>query len=224
MSKRLVHATLVAAFCIAAAAQAQTVGTSAYLVDTRGVLAKSGTGLCWRTGYWTPAMAIAECDPDLVKREEPKAAEKMPEPVKAAPAPAPAAAAAPKPVTVVIKGSFFDSGKAVLKAPAKEQLDKEVVAKIKEFGQVKQVIVSGHSDRMGKAAGNQKLSEKRADAVKVYLVGKGVAADKIETMGFGATQPAQGVAKCDDKLPKAKLAACLEPHRRVVVEIVPGSK
>ena len=64
-------------------------GTVGYAIDGRADVVKSGTGLCWRTGYWTPAMAIEECDPDLVKKVAPMAA-----PAKAAPAPAPAPVAA----------------------------------------------------------------------------------------------------------------------------------
>ena len=56
-----------------------------------GVLVKNSFGLCWRTGYWTPAMATMECDPDLV----PKKAEPAPAPIAAPPAPAPAPAPAP---------------------------------------------------------------------------------------------------------------------------------
>ena len=224
MNKRVVHATLVAALTMATAAVAQTAGNGAYAVDTRGAIVKSGFGLCWRTGYWTPAMAIEECDPSLVKKEAPAPAP-MIEPKKAAP-PAPAAApAAPKAVTVVLQASsLFDFNKAVLKPAAKTQLDRDVVAKVKDFGSIKQVIVGGHSDRIGKPAYNQKLSEKRADTVKAYLVSKGLDAKLIDTFGFGATQPAQGVPKCDDKLARKKLIACLEPHRRAVIEIQPSSK
>ena len=74
VSKNILIAAALAG--IGAAAQAQTPGvdmkgTVGYVIDQRGYVAKSGFGLCWRTGYWTPAMAIAECDPDLVKKEEP---------------------------------------------------------------------------------------------------------------------------------------------------------
>ena len=223
MSKRVVHATLIAALSIAAVAHAQTAGNSGYVTDSRGAVAKSGTGLCWRTGFWTPAMATEECDASLLKKATP--------PPVAAPAPAPAPApvvaappAAPKAVTVILAGSVFDFNKAVLKPAAKAQLDKEVIDKAKSFAGIKQVIVSGHTDRIGKAAYNQKLSEKRADAVKAYLVSKGMDGKLIDTFGFGATQPAQGVPKCDDKLARKKLIECLAPHRRAVVEVQPAAK
>ncbi len=64
MSKLAVKATLIAILSLATVAQAQT--TAGYLVDGRNAPVKSGFGLCWRTGIWTPAMATAECDPELV--------------------------------------------------------------------------------------------------------------------------------------------------------------
>ncbi len=220
MNKTLIQVALVAALSLSAIAQAQS--AVGYLTDSRGAIVKSGSALCWRTNYWTPAMAIEECDADLAVKAAPPAAAVM-APV-AAPAVPAAAPAAPKPISVVLKGSLFDFNKAILKPAAKAQLDAEVVAKVNELGSVKQINIAGHSDRIGKPAYNQKLSEKRAEAVKAYLVSKGVDGKLVETFGYGATQPAQGVPKCDDKLARKALIACLEPHRRVVVEIQPAAK
>ncbi len=225
LSKRVVHATLFAALSVvAAAASAQNTSNNGYLTDARGNVVKTAFGLCVRTAYWTPAMATEECDAALVKKEAPAPVVAAPPPAApAAPLPPPAPAA-PKVVTVVLKGSLFDFNKATLKPAAKAQLDQEVLAKLANLGKIKQVIVSGHADRIGKAAANQKLSEKRADAVKAYLVAKGIDGQLIDTFGFGSTQPAQGVPKCDDKLPRKKLIVCLEPHRRAVVEIQAAAK
>ena len=63
-----------AALACAVAAQAQSSGTSAYVTDTRGSAIRTATYLCWHTGFWTPAAAIADCDPDLVARPAPVAA------------------------------------------------------------------------------------------------------------------------------------------------------
>ena len=115
--------------------------------------------------------------------------------------------------------SLFDFGKAVLKPAAKTEIDQKIIAKLADVGKISLIVVGGHTDRLGSSAFNQKLSEKRAEAVKTYLVAKGMDANAIETFGFGKTQPAQGVAKCDDKLPRNKLIDCLEPHRRVTIEI-----
>jgi len=201
-------------------AQAQV---NPYLIDQRGEVARSGTGLCWRTGYWTPALAAqfpkegCACDKDLLPKEvcEPVAPKAAPAPT---PAPAPAAQpAAPKPIMLSAK-SLFDFDKAVLKPEAQAILDKEVLGRLKELETIDAVIISGHTDRLGSAQHNQKLSERRAEAVKAYLISKGVDQSKIETFGFGKTQPVTDV-KCDDKLPRKQLIACLEPHRRVIVEI-----
>jgi OOP family OmpA-OmpF porin len=139
-----------------------------------------------------------------------------PKPVVAAPA----AAAAPKKCdfSATLKDDqTFAFGKATLNAAAMAQLDKEVLAKLSNCAEVKLILVTGHTDRIGSQQGNQKLSEKRADSVKAYLAKKGVKAN-IETMGAGKTQAVPGVT-CDDKLPKKKLIDCLAPNRRTVVEV-----
>ncbi len=195
-------------------ASAQVPNNDGYLFDTRGLVAKSGFGLCWKTTRWTPAMAIAECDPDLVKKPEP------PKPAPAAPAPA-AAPAKPKVCNFTYSlenDATFAFGKADLNAAGKDQLDKNVIAKLGNCASVKLILITGHTDRIGSHEANQKLSEKRAEAVKAYLESKGAKADTVETMGAGKTQAVPGV-KCDDKLPRKKLIECLAPNRRVVVEV-----
>jgi OOP family OmpA-OmpF porin len=210
---------LVAALaCIGAAAQAQTPGvdmkgTVGYVIDARGNVAKSGTGLCWRTGYWTPAMAIAECDPDLVKKEAPMA-------VPAA-TPAPAPAAAPKPAAkkvTLAADALFDFDKAVLRAEGQAKLDK-LAADIKNI-KLEVIIAVGHADRIGKDAYNLKLSERRAAAVKGYLVSKGVEANRVYAEGKGEKQPVTG-DKCGKSVVKSKkLIECLQPDRRVEIEVI----
>lgn len=134
-------------------------------------------------------------------------------------APAPAAAAPKKcDFTSTLKDDqTFAFGKATLKPAALKQLDSEVLAKLANCAEVKLIVVTGHTDRIGSQQANQKLSEKRADAVKAYLKKKGVKAN-IETMGAGKTQAVPGVS-CDDKLPKKKLIDCLAPNRRTVIEV-----
>jgi OOP family OmpA-OmpF porin len=195
-----------------------------YAVDQRNVVVRSGTSLCWRSGSWTPAMAIAECDPDLVKKPAPPpapvAAPVAPPAPKPAPPPPAPAAAKPCDFTVALASDqTFAFGKSVLSGPAKARLDSDVVAKLGSCAKVRLIVVTGHTDRLGSSESNQKLSEKRAQAVTEYLFAKGVSASLFDTMGAGKTQAAQGVPKCDDKLPRAKLIACLAPHRRVVVEV-----
>jgi len=216
LNKTINKATLIAILSCAASVSAQT--NDGHLYDARGNAVMSGSGLCWKTARWTPALAIAECDPDLVKKAAPAAPVAAPTP-KPAPAPTPAPAPVAAKVITLAANSLFDFDKAALKPTAKAEIDQKIIAKLADIGKIKLIVVGGHADRLGSAAYNQKLSEKRAEAVKVYLVAKGMDGNAIETFGFGKTQPAQGVAKCDDKLPRKKLIDCLEPHRRVTIEI-----
>jgi len=210
----------------AAAAGAQVPDNDAYLFDNRGVIARSGHGLCWRTAEWTPARAVEECDPDLVKKPEPPKPAPAPAPVVAAPAPAPVVVAPPPPPAPPKKCDFaetlaadatFAFGKSTLSAGAKKQLD-AVAAKAGSCKQVSAIRVTGHTDRIGSDKGNQKLSEQRAAAVKAYLQGKGVNAATFEAVGAGKSQPVAGV-DCAGKMAQKKLQACLAPNRRVVVDV-----
>jgi OOP family OmpA-OmpF porin len=98
---------------------------------------------------------------------------------------------------------------------AESRLDTDVVAKLPALGTLKYMNISGHTDRLGSPQYDQKLSERRANAVKAYLVKKGVDASKIETYGFGKTLP---VKSCPDDKDRKALQACLEPNRRVEIE------
>lgn len=187
--------------------------------------------LCYRTGYWTPSMAIAACDTDLVPAAmaaaPPAAPAPAARPAPAAPAPAapaarpaaPAAAPAAPGVQKITLASkaLFDFDKAVLKPEGKAAIDSEIISKLSQVQRLELVLVTGHTDRIGTQAYNQRLSERRADAVRDYLVSKGVARDKIETLGMGKTQPVPGVV-CNMKAMK-ELIACLAPNRRVEVEV-----
>ena len=144
-----------------------------------------------------------------------------PAPVAApAPAPAPAPVAKPEPkkpaIVNLASTELFEFNKAVLTPDARTRLDSEVIAKLKDIGELRYLNVNGHADRLGSVQYNQQLSEKRADAVRAYLVSKGADASKIETFGFGKTTP---VKSCPDGKDRKALIECLAPNRRVVVEI-----
>ena len=104
----------------------------------------------------------------------------------------------------------------MLTPEARTKLDNEVVARAKDYASISLVHVDGHADRLGTAQYNQKLSERRAEAVRAYLVSKGFEADKIETLGSGKTNPVKG---CPDTKDRKSLIECLAPNRRVVVEV-----
>ena len=188
------------------------------VIDQRGEVARSGTSAFAGapvSGRWPQPPTIRR----LCLRQG-SAAQGKCEPKPAAAAAAPVAA---KPITIAAK-ELFDYDKAILKPEGKAAIDREVVEKLKSAGPVRQILVTGHTDRLGSQQYNQKLSEKRAEVVKGYLVSKGLPVDKIETMGAGKTQPATGVPKCDDKLPKKKLIECLAPHRRVTIDVTADPK
>jgi len=226
--KHSILAVLATIGLCASLAQAQTVN-SVYVIDGRGQVATSGTGLCWRTSFWTPAAAATDpngckCDKDLLPKDvcEPKVAAAPAAPMSPAAAPAPAPAARPMGAKVTLAAdALFDFNKATLRPEGRAKLD-DVAAKSNSLV-LEVVIAVGHADRIGGTAYNQKLSEKRAASVKDYLVSKGIPANRVYTEGKGEKQPVTKMSDC--KGPKsAKVIACLQPDRRVDIEIIGTSK
>jgi OOP family OmpA-OmpF porin len=201
-------AMLIATAAMATAAGAQTIDN--WRNGTNELVWKNGTNeLCWRDANWTPATAAQGCDGAIVPKAAP------------APAPAPAPAAAPKPAAAApaaaapaatkvtyAADAFFDFDKAVLKPEGKAKLD-DLAGKVKGIN-LEVVIAVGHTDSTGAAAYNQKLSVRRAEAVKAYLVSKGIESNRIYTEGKGLTQP---VADNATREGRAK-------NRRVEIEVV----
>src|SRR5512144_999538 len=157
------------------------------------------------------ALALAAC----ATQEPPKPA---PEPVSA-PAPEPKAVEAPKPPPpqpVVEKARIaaqvlFDFDRATIKPEGRTVLD-DFVANARDVS-VEALIVTGHADRIGTEAYNRGLSQRRADAVKSYLVSKGFQTGRVYAEGKGESQPLTG-DKCrkmgrEDRR-NAKLIACLQ--------------
>jgi OmpA-OmpF porin, OOP family len=211
----LIGATAAGVFAQTTDIQAKPI--SAYAQDGRGNIVRSGTSLCWRTGTWTPADAVPGCDGELV----PPVAKPIAPPVAAAPAPAPV----PEPVKPVPpkrcdfavtlqSDETFAFNKASLTEAAKKRIDSEIMSKLDACGKTDIVIVTGHTDRLGTQQYNQKLSDKRAEAVAAYLKDKGVTAP-LETLGVGKTQ---SIKPCSDSLKRKEMIECLAPNRRVVIE------
>lgn len=207
-------AMLVAAAALSAVAGAQSVDNWR---SATGEVWKNATGLCWRDATWTPATAAVGCDGAIVAA--PKAApapapapKPAPAPVVVAPKPAPAPAPAPQPPAATkvtyAADAFFDFDKAVLKAEGKAKLD-DLVGKVKGIN-LEVIIAVGHTDAVGADAYNQKLSVQRAEAVKAYLVTKGIEKNRVYTEGKGEKQP---VADNKTKEGQAK-------NRRVEIEVV----
>ena len=172
---------------------------SAYVQDASGYIVHDAYGLCIHTGYWTPADAVVVgCDGVVAK-----AAEVVP-----APKPVP-----PKPVPSAEKVTFaadalFDFDRYVLKPEGKAKI-KELVAKLKDVN-LEAAVATGHTDSIGTATYNQKLSIRRAQAVKNFMAAEGVPADRIYISGKGFTQP----------VASNKTAAGRAKNRRVEIEVV----
>lgn len=188
---------------------------SAYLQGEHGVIARSGFGLCWRSGYWSSADAVPGCDGELAP---PVATSPIAPPLAPQAAPSAPAPVAPKRCDFAVTLSndeAFSFNKSTLSAAARKRIDEEVLPRLDKCAKVETILITGHTDRLGSQQYNQKLSEKRAEAVAVHIKNKGVNA-RIETRGAGKTQP---VTSCADKLPRLKLIECLATNRRVVIEI-----
>jgi len=210
-----------------------------YLVDSQNGVVRSGFGLCWHTGFWTPADAIEECDGAIAKpaaapapapSPSPAPAKKLaaePEPDEvvyaeeetviaedepAMPVVAPAAAPAPTAEKVTFSAdAFFDFDKSVLKPEGKTTLQ-NLVAQLKNTD-IEVVVATGHTDWTGSDAYNMKLSMRRAKAVKAFLVSKGIPEARIFVEGKGERNP---IADNHTKEGRAK-------NRRVDIEVV-GTK
>jgi OOP family OmpA-OmpF porin len=110
---------------------------------------------------------------------------------------------------------LFAFDKDTLKDSGKKILDTEVVEKMRAHPEVELVLITGHTDRIGDENYNQKLSERRAQQVKKYIASQGIDAARLHAVGKGEKEP---VADCKGVRGK-KLIECLQPNRRVVVEI-----
>jgi OOP family OmpA-OmpF porin len=129
-----------------------------------------------------------------------------------APSPAAAPAAAVSSKVTYAADAFFDFNKSVIKPEAKAKLD-DLVDKIKAVN-LEVIIAVGHTDAVGSDAYNQKLSMRRSNAVKAYLINKGVDKTRIYTEGKGEKQP---VADNGTKAGRSK-------NRRVEIEVVGARK
>jgi len=226
----LLFATAALAVPMVASAQAPAAPTPAQLRaangadnwrSTDGTVWRNGTNeLCWRDAFWTPATAHPFCDGALKPPPPPAPA---PAPRVAPPPPPPPAAVVRPPVAPAVvpvappvavnekvtfeSGANFDFDKSVVKADDQAKLA-DLVDKSKAIA-LEVMVLTGHTDSVGADAYNQKLSIARADAVKNFLVGKGVEKNRVYTEGKGEKSP----------LADNKTAEGRAKNRRVSVEV-----
>ncbi len=203
-----------------------------YLVDQdfKVVTAVGGT-VCVRTSDWTPARAAAAeagpfCDPDLVpKKTAPGPVTTTPPPTTAKPPVTPEKPKAEPAKLLPQKINFsadalFDFNKADLRPEGKAML--EDLTRVLQGAKYEVILAIGHADRIGSLAYNQKLSVRRAETVKKFLVEKSIEPNRVYAEGKGKTQPLTKATDCRMKNRKAMIA-CLQPDRRVDVEVT-GTK
>ncbi len=177
-----------------------------------GMPVVNGTNeLCWRDANWTPATAYPGCD-GAAKPPPPPPPAPAPAPMAAPPAPPPPApAAAPKATSEKVTyaaDAFFDFDKYALKPEGKAKLD-DLIGKMAGMN-LEVIIAVGHTDSIGTEAYNMGLSIRRSNAVKEYLVSKGVEKNRVYTEGKGELQP----------IASNKTAEGRAKNRRVEIEMV----
>jgi OOP family OmpA-OmpF porin len=205
MKKLNKMAMLFASAALVTAAGAQTIDN--WKNGNGDLVWKNGTNeLCWRDANWTPATAAPGCDGAIVPVVAPAPVAVAPAPI-AAPAPAPVAPPAATKVTYAAD-AFFDFDKSVIKPAGKAKLD-DLIGKIKDIN-LEVIIAVGHTDSVGSDAYNQKLSVRRSEAVKAYLVSKGIEKNRVYTEGKGEKQP----------VASNKTAEGRAKNRRVEIEVV----
>ena len=208
-------AMLFASAALATAAGAQTIDN--WKNGNGELVWKNGTNeLCWRDANWTPATAAPGCDgaiKPVVAPPPPPPVVEAPPPVVAPrqvivpPPPAPVAPPAATKVTYAAD-AFFDFNKSVIKPEGKAKLD-DLISKIQGIN-LEVIIAVGHTDSVGGDAYNQKLSVSRSEAVKAYLVSKGIEKNRVYTEGKGEKQPV-----ADNKTAEGRAK-----NRRVEIEVV----
>jgi OOP family OmpA-OmpF porin len=186
-----------------------------YVTDSSGNIVRSAYNLCWHSGFWTPAMAIEGCDP--VKKAAPIIADATP-PAE----PAPVVQKKPVFITYTLQAeALFAFDKSELSERGKQRISDEIISKMKEAPQDEVVVITGYTDRIGSKEYNMKLSQRRADAVRAYMVEQGIDGSRIETAARGEADP---VVSCDNIKGKNNrknkaLIACLQPNRRIVIDL-----
>jgi OmpA-OmpF porin, OOP family len=190
MSSRLYLVAVIAASSVAQARAADD--PAGYLISAQNSAPVTSAYGCVRTSQWTPDMSFAQCD------QSPAVEAQRAVPFR------------------ISMDALFDFDSAVLSADAGPTLD----GLVKQLGRAdyQTVKIVGHADRIGRAKYNQQLSERRAEAVRAYLVTRGIDGSRIAVSGLGSSESVTG-SKCED-LEGQPLIACLQPDRSAEVRVI----
>lgn len=208
MLKSFVKCTLAAAI---AAAFAGAAFAQAY-VTAGGTPVRSADGSCWRTASWTPESASEECDPQFITKASLLESEPGVQPTRPA----------------VVKRVPVSYKTEVLFAFNDDRIGGEALKRLDELTQklvameVETITAVGHADVIGSSHYNQLLSARRVWAVRDHLAAKGIKLELVHLEAKGDREPIAWKA-CEfmgvEKESKAGLIACLQPDRRVQVEV-----
>jgi OOP family OmpA-OmpF porin len=169
-----------------------------YLTDSSGEPVTNSAGECFHTRSWTKHTApCAQATPPKVVVEDDIDSY----------------------VYNMDDSEYFGFNKAVLSDRAKSDLNR-LAADIVKADRVKAITVTGHADKFGSTPYNRKLAFRRADAVKAYLISKGIPADRISTESEGSAAP---LVSCSSKDSKTQMISCMAPNRRVDVNALLAS-
>jgi OmpA-OmpF porin, OOP family len=216
MTKLIIAAFATTALLPVIAAAAGDAKNTDYVRGVNGnTVGSSEPGQCWHDGYWTPSSPVAPCGPDV-------------KPVAAVTPAAPVVAVAPTPLPLTEPAktysktmsfsadALFAFNKSELKPEGKMMLD-DLVRQLNDTT-YDTIVATGYTDRIGSVQYNQTLSLHRANAVKDYLVSRDIPSARIDAEGRGKSQPVTAAGDCAGGK-SARVIACLQPDRRVDVEM-----
>lgn len=182
-------------------------------ISTSGDIVKNSYGQCWRNGVWTPATAAPGCDGDLKPAVKPVVSAPAPVVMPTLPPPAPAVKppVQTKTLTNVVyqAETLFDFDKSVIKPEGRAILNGFITSLNGSQAKYDVVVVIGHTDSIGSDAYNMRLGQRRAEAVKAFLVSAGISANSIRTSSKGEREP----------IADNKTAAGRAKNRRVEIKI-----
>jgi len=185
-----------------------TKGTDAYVIDQENRIVRDNFDGCVRSINWTKETALPICEGWPEQKAEAKPQPTATVITKTEPQPKPAVAKQTAEEPLPVFRGLFKTNSAELNDDAFGKLDL-IVEYMKKYP-TKRVLIEGHTDNQGPAAYNKNLSLRRAQAVKNYLVSKGIAADRIEIVGYGESEPI-----ADNSTPEGR-----QLNRRVEIKLI----